>query len=481
MIILFNSKRTPFGHLLSIRIMHLLLCAIILFFNHTLIAQNENKLNAAVESIFNKKDYAYQKNRFTSIHDTLKTFNDLKSEFSFLKITAEIAKERKEYLVEMLALNSLGILYNRNGKYQNAIQGFEEGLKISKTNLPDTLTSNLIIRSNIYMNLGNSFYYLQSPERELSSYKNSLAELEKIKTKSSEMKSRFALIYNNLGIGYSNLGDYETGIQYFNQAKALNIELNDSLRLANVDFNIAECYIQLNNNDKALQILKELRNYYLNVRMFEDVAQVNIQISNIYRFGNHNNQALTYALEGLTYSDTTTFSPENQTLYRALSSCYEINGNYKQALYYSKKRQQTADSLDIQNVLYQVKQSELQMQFNNLHITDSVTAANKIQLQGAKLEQRKKQNYFLISIISVVIAALLIIYNRLRIINKQKKIIEEKERITKIQNREISIQKKVIEEKQQELIESLHYAQRIQKAQMPSVKRMIALFERIKR
>ena len=55
------------------------------------------------------------------------------------------------------------------------------------------------------------------------------------------------------------------------------------------------------------------------------------------------------------------------------------------------------------------------------------------------------------------------VFRSLRITSKQKQIIEHK-------NKETEEQKKEIEEKQKEILDSIHYAKRIQTALMPTEK-----------
>ena len=71
--------------------------------------------------------------------------------------------------------------------------------------------------------------------------------------------------------------------------------------------------------------------------------------------------------------------------------------------------------------------------------------------------------YFVVGLFLVVLTFSIFIYNRFRITNKQKVIIEQQ----KIQVDEAFAQ---LEEKNNEVLDSIHYAKRIQTALMPSEK-----------
>ena len=65
-------------------------------------------------------------------------------------------------------------------------------------------------------------------------------------------------------------------------------------------------------------------------------------------------------------------------------------------------------------------------------------------------------------------------FNRFKVTQKQKRIIEKKEK-------ETNLQKEVIEEKQKEIIDSINYAKRIQQALLPGKKYIDKNIERLKK
>ena len=71
---------------------------------------------------------------------------------------------------------------------------------------------------------------------------------------------------------------------------------------------------------------------------------------------------------------------------------------------------------------------------------------------------KKRQNLFIWLLSSIVLAVTLIsllVFRTLRLTRKQKQIIEK--------------QKELVEEKQKEIVDSIHYAKRIQEALFPSI------------
>jgi hypothetical protein len=65
-------------------------------------------------------------------------------------------------------------------------------------------------------------------------------------------------------------------------------------------------------------------------------------------------------------------------------------------------------------------------------------------------------------------------YNRFKITQKQKVIIEEQKKV-------VEEQKHLVEEKQLEILDSIHYAKRIQNAHLPSEKYFVRSLGRLRR
>src|SRR6202007_3439805 len=81
-------------------------------------------------------------------------------------------------------------------------------------------------------------------------------------------------------------------------------------------------------------------------------------------------------------------------------------------------------------------------------------------------EKSQKQKIIIWSVIGgllLVIAFLIFVFNRLQVARKQNIIIEK-------QKQDVEEQKKLVEEKQKELMDSIHYAKRIQTSLLPTSK-----------
>jgi hypothetical protein len=98
----------------------------------------------------------------------------------------------------------------------------------------------------------------------------------------------------------------------------------------------------------------------------------------------------------------------------------------------------------------------MKFNFEKKTIADSIKVAADKKINMAQLKQEKTQRYSLYGGLLLVVLFALFMVQRFRLTNKQKKIIE--------------VQKHVIEEKQKEMLDSIHYAKRIQRALLTSEK-----------
>jgi hypothetical protein len=86
----------------------------------------------------------------------------------------------------------------------------------------------------------------------------------------------------------------------------------------------------------------------------------------------------------------------------------------------------------------------------------------------------------------VVIGLLLVlffagyVFRSLRITRKQKNIIEEQKNLVEQQKQEVELQKFLVEEHQKEIIDSIKYARRIQRALLPTEKYIDKNINRLK-
>lgn len=240
-------------------------------------------------------------------------------------------------------------------------------------------------------------------------------------------------VYNSIGAVYSNSGDHEQAIIYFEKSLEMKREKYDPVGMITTLTNLADNYNKTGNKPKAYQTAMEA------LKMHKE-----------HDF---------YLQEGL--------------LYGVLADYYASIGDYKNGYTYSTKVVMWRDSiysiekqeaLSEMEVKYESEKKDQQIKMAKL-LTDQekdkrVIAETKAKKEEALLqeEQAEKRNIYigLVALGLLTIAVFWALRNKRRdnkLISHQKKIAEE--------------QKDLVEEKNKEILDSINYAKRIQTAILP--------------
>ena len=140
----------------------------------------------------------------------------------------------------------------------------------------------------------------------------------------------------------------------------------------------------------------------------------------------------------------------------SLSELYEKTNRYQLALEHYKKAMSLKDTLFSQEKNKEITRKEMNYEFEK----KEAAAKAEQEKQAAVAAAEKQRQRIVLILVSCVLFLVLIfagfVFRALRITNQQKGIIEE--------------QKKHVEEKQKEILDSIHYARRIQTALLPTEK-----------
>ena len=157
----------------------------------------------------------------------------------------------------------------------------------------------------------------------------------------------------------------------------------------------------------------------------------------------------------------------------AASNLWYVNkklGRYKPALEMYELYIATRDSIESEENQKEVIRQEYKYAYEKQAAADSIKAAeeNKVKdaqlsAEKAKTKQQQQQSYFLFGGLALALIFGGFIFNRFRVTNKQKSIIEK-------QKQQVDSANNILEEKNQEILDSISYAKRIQNAILPPQK-----------
>ena len=249
---------------------------------------------------------------------------------------------------------------------------------------------------------------------------------------------------------------YALALSYYSKADSLFIILKDINAQANSLTNIAIIYGRQGNLDKAIANLVKAVEICVQTgdKSGESITRGNL--GSFYSKKDNYKEAEKHLLLSLKLAKEVGAINEIKVAHEFLANVYDKTNKPALAFKHYKAFVNYRDSLtSVENTRASVEQ-EMKFNFEKKTVADSIKVAADKKITTAQLKQEKAQRYSLYGGLLLVALFALFMVQRFRLTNKQKKIIE--------------VQKHMIEEKQKEMLDSIHYAKRIQRALLTSEK-----------
>ncbi|HEY6160424.1 MAG TPA: tetratricopeptide repeat protein [Bacteroidia bacterium] len=266
--------------------------------------------------------------------------------------------------------------------------------------------------------------------------------------------------YNNLGNIYALQKNFTLALDYLNKAYTIRKELGLKRGMASTLEGLAGVYSELGQYDKAIEIHLQARSIY------EEIGNKDGIVDCIYNLG------LTYfqkedfkkALE--CFLHTLDLSKQNQLLEyissanQSASECYSKLGDWKNAMSYYKNYIVTRDSMYNKENTKKIVQSQMTYEFSRKEALAKAEQDKKDALADSDRQKERFIRNTLIGGVLVVCVFALFVLRSYRQKRKANVLLEE-------QKKKIAQQKELVDEKNKEILDSIHYAQRIQAAILP--------------
>lgn len=402
--------------------------------------------------------------------------------------------EQKDQKQEIAwTFNNLAFVFELMGDFHAAVEAQLKSLSVY-IEINDSEGASMC-----YNNLGSKFSAMGDIPKGLEYYYKAL----KIEEQNND-KHAMAVCMSNLGILYQMQGNKDKGIELFNKALKLHEELKDKKGIASVLHNIAGIMDDQGDGSEALPYyLKSLKlkeethdkpsaaytlnnlgtiyckqnkfdegiNYFkksLAIREAINDAQGTsftlAYLADAYSKTNKDKLAMELGLKSLQISREIKIPVNLKTSAAALKSIYKKAGQFSKALEMYELEIQMSDSIMNLTTKKASIKKQFQYQYEKKAAADSVKNAEEQKVknaqlfaQQAQLKQEKTQRFALYGGLLLVIAFSGFVYNRFKITQKQKVIIEA-------QKHQVDKAYEQLHEKNKEIIDSILYARRIQHA-----------------
>ena len=342
-------------------------------------------------------------------------------------------------------LNNIGFIYQSQEQLEKSLEYYNNAIKISEEiGNKSGLAASINNVANVFLSQGKM-------DKSLEFYVRSMTILEELGNKSG-----IATNLNNIGIVYYEKGQKEKSLEYYQKALKIQEEIGDKLGITSNLKNIASVYYSLGQYKKAKL---------------------------------HANKAFTLANE-LGY-------PNNiKSTSKLLSEIANEEGNYKEAFDMFRVYIEMRDSINNKETYKSAIEQNAKYEYEKQFVADSIVnaEAEKVLLANLEAEKavgeqqkteiaaQKKQNIYLFLGLGLVAFFGFFMYNRFKVTQKQKGIIEDQKQ--EVESQKSKVEKTLkeleathiklgftheqLEESHKEITDSINYAERIQRSFLAS-------------
>src|ERR1035437_1840645 len=416
-----------------------------LFFLPSILFAEQTKIDSLLTLLKKDKEDTNKVNHLNTLSREYIDIGSYDSSFAFannaLKLSPQLNPPYKKGIAT--TYNNLGVVYMQQADYPKALEYYFKGLKMAE----DLGDKNKI--ASCLGNIGIIYNKQADHTKALEYYFKALKLFEELGNKNAITA---ALI--NIGNVYRSQADYTKALDYYFKGLKIAEEIGHKQWQANALSGIGIVYYEKADYPKALDY------YFKSLKMQEELGDKNGIASSLGNIGNlyiqtrKFNEAEEYFKKSLVISYGINALALTRNQEQALSQLYDSTGHTKLAFEHYKKYITARDSIANDEKKKKQMRTEMNYEFEK---KEAIIKAE----HDAKTKQQKIIIWSVIGGLLLVGVFSVFMFNRWRITQRQKTIIEKQKHI-------VDEQKKLVEEKNKDITDSINYAQRIQKALLAS-------------
>jgi serine phosphatase RsbU (regulator of sigma subunit)/predicted XRE-type DNA-binding protein/Tfp pilus assembly protein PilF len=382
-----------------------------------------------------------------------KSYNNLGLVYQF---TGDFKKSLEHYLLSKQYYTQLGDkqgiakvytnsgnLYYKEGNLPKSLDCYFSSLKIMES------IENIKGTALLYNNIGVVYRGMKQEEKAYTYFQKSLTNYKKI-----DHKEGLALVITNIGNYYVAKGDQKRALNSLKEAIALQDEIGDLKGKSNSIINYAEILMENKQYDSAMTKFNEALDIRNRLNYREGISAVECAFGVLYNAKKDYKKGESHCTEALRVAKELGMLNAEMNACECLYESYKGQNNSTLALSYYERANVLKDSIISDEREKEMIQKEFEFLYNKKRVEDSLETIHEKALQETKqktaLKYERNKRYYLYLGIGALLIFLFIIFNRYKLSQKQKHIIQE--------------QKNLVEEKQKEILDSITYAKHLQEA-----------------
>ena len=386
-----------------------------------------------------------------------------------------------------LCINNMGLIYMAQGMDDRAMSSFQEALNVwlSIKGGPEDEKNKEIQRriSLALINMG----IIQRNQKNYNAAINYYQQAVEFRQKINDLKG-LSECYLNMGIAYRYLGEMDKAFLYYDKALYVFEKTDDKKAIMRTNNNIGTLFTETGEWTKAMTYFETALKYAEEAGDKLAISHIHNNVADLYNKQMKYANATQMGRKALDIADSIGSLPEKVKSYYHLMKSYAGTGNFKDAYQYAGNYITFNDSLQGTEKMKTIQEMESRYQAER---KQQEIEKQKLVIRKNDEEIKRKdaeaafQRIIVISLLAVLLLLVFLswfIYRNYRIKKKAHREISIKNNHLEQANTEIhaqrdeiaaqrdsiSNQKKHLQKVLEEQVDSIKYAQRIQKALIPA-------------
>ncbi|PCJ27443.1 MAG: hypothetical protein COA97_04030 [Flavobacteriales bacterium] len=343
--------------------------------------------------------------------------------------------------------NNTGFIYNNQGNISQALKYFHRSLKLYK----DVKDKKGVARAS--NNIGLIYHEQGNIPMALKYYHKALKIREQIGNKPGIANS-----LNNIGFIYESQDNVPMALMYLKRSLSIYEDIGDKQGVASSSNSIGVILERQGNIVEARSLHEQALIIQEEIGDKDGIANSLINIAEIALIQGDVKLASSYSIRALKLSKELGFPSPISNASKLLSQIAKKEKKYKIGWEHFELFIKMRDSVRNKETEKAVVEQDLKFEFDKQIIADSLLRAEEEKIKELEhkqeINQQKTLIYASVIILLLVLIFSVVVFNRLKISNRQKGIIGQ--------------QKLMVELKNQEITDSITYAKRIQEAILPT-------------
>lgn len=322
--------------------------------------------------------------------------------------------------------NILGLIYDNQGNYKEAINYYIQSLKI-REEIEDKQAIGVSLN-----NIGQ-FYYAQGNDILALNYLQKALQY----AQNTEDELSTGYIYNNLGLIYDNDSNYEEASKYYKKAIVVFEKMEDYEGKATTLHNISWLYYAENKIDSALYYVNEALAIDIQNKYQEGVAANYNLIGTLYKQQGNYQEAIASFNQGLEESKKIGAFPMMAKAHEGMAKAYAENKDFDKALIHLEAYKMLNDSIFNESSFQDISTTQA-LYDAQLREKEIMLLQSQKKLDGISMSFHRTFIYLLVTSVLILLFVLFLLLKQNKQNNKTNRALNEHTQKIEEQNKTLA-------------------------------------------